>query len=154
MTTPTGTITLSNVNTELGLSSSAQISMSLSSVRGLAGVPSGAISMSNLRGKSYITFNPAPGDVYQYATMPGSVGLYFNCSTPVTWTYTFTSNHSFITNSNFSPYGLVSTSFGAFISLYSPYTLGLNYGKAEGVIVATKNGVTVGSWNYLLELIR
>lgn len=52
MTTPTGQISLADVNTELGYSSTAQIGMNDSAVRTLAGVPSGAISMQNLQGKS------------------------------------------------------------------------------------------------------
>jgi hypothetical protein len=43
---------MSQVNTELGRSSSATISLGESAVRTLAGVPSGAISFQNLRGKS------------------------------------------------------------------------------------------------------
>lgn len=49
-----GPISLSQVNAELGLSSSASISLGSASVRGLAGVASGAISMSNLYGKSNV----------------------------------------------------------------------------------------------------
>lgn len=52
MALPTGTISMSQVNTELGRSSTATISLGESAVRTLAGVPSGAISMDNLRGKS------------------------------------------------------------------------------------------------------
>ncbi len=47
-----GPISLSQVNTELGLSSTATISMGNSNVRTLFGVPSGAISMSNGYGKA------------------------------------------------------------------------------------------------------
>lgn len=43
---------MSQVNTELGYSSTATISLNQTAVRTLAGVPSGAISMSNLKGKS------------------------------------------------------------------------------------------------------
>jgi len=43
---------MSQVNSELGYTSTALISLNDSAVRNLAGVPSGAISMSNLQGKS------------------------------------------------------------------------------------------------------
>lgn len=53
MTLPSsGAISLSQVNTELNQSSTGQISLGDANVRALAGVPSGAISMSNLHGKS------------------------------------------------------------------------------------------------------
>jgi hypothetical protein len=54
MTTPTGTISLSDVNVELGRSSTANISMNEAAVRTLAGVGGSGtvISMDNLRGKS------------------------------------------------------------------------------------------------------
>lgn len=52
MTTPSGTISLSDVNIELGLAATTIISMNQSNVRSLAGVPSGQISMSNLQNKS------------------------------------------------------------------------------------------------------
>ena len=47
-----GAISLSQVNTELGLASTSAISLNQSNVRNLAGAPSGAISMSQLHGKS------------------------------------------------------------------------------------------------------
>lgn len=54
MPTPTGTISLSDVNIELGFSSTATISMDTAAVRTLAGVGGSgtAISMDNLRGKT------------------------------------------------------------------------------------------------------
>ncbi len=56
MTLPVGQISLGQVNTELGLSSTTTISLNQASVRALAGVPSGQIAMSNLQGKSNISY--------------------------------------------------------------------------------------------------
>lgn len=52
MATPSGTISLNNVNVELGLAGTTTISMNQANVRALAGVPSGAISMQDLQNKS------------------------------------------------------------------------------------------------------
>lgn len=52
MATPSGTIGLSDVNIELGYPSTDLISMNDAAVRTLADVPSGTISMDDLRGKS------------------------------------------------------------------------------------------------------
>ena len=57
MTLPSsGAISLSNVNTEIGYSATATISMNDAAIRGLAAVASGAISMSNFYGKSNIRY--------------------------------------------------------------------------------------------------
>jgi hypothetical protein len=56
MTTPSGTITMANVNTELGRSTTASVNMNETAVRALARVASGAISMDNLRNKKFIDF--------------------------------------------------------------------------------------------------
>ncbi len=62
MTLPvSGPISLNAVNVELQLSGTTTISLNQSNVRTLAGVPSGAISMSNLYGKAY--------------TVPGNSGI-------------------------------------------------------------------------------
>ena len=62
MTLPTGAISLSQVNTELGVSpSSTTINMGSTAVRTLAGQPSGAIAMSDLQGASNAQFVAATG---------------------------------------------------------------------------------------------
>lgn len=105
MTTPTGQISLNDVNVELGKSGTTTIALGNSDVRSLAGVASGAISMNNLRGVSgtvniSYTFSSNTADaslnlsaisgysagksnitvtinsgVYLYATSTGSYGL-------------------------------------------------------------------------------
>ena len=69
MPTPSGQISLDDVNSELGISSGTQINMNATAVRGLAGVPTGAITMSNLQNKSN-----APSDV-DYLIIAGGGGI-------------------------------------------------------------------------------
>lgn len=63
MTLPVGTISMSQVNTELGLASTTNISLNQANVRTLAGVGGSGtiISMDDLRGKTYfaLAFSPA-----------------------------------------------------------------------------------------------
>lgn len=54
MALPTGTIAMSDVNTELGRAWNQRIDLNDGQVRSLAGRPSGTISLSDLRGKSNI----------------------------------------------------------------------------------------------------
>ena len=61
MTTPSGQISLDDVNVELDIASGTQIAMGQANVRTLAEVPSGAISMSDLQGKSNAQFVVATG---------------------------------------------------------------------------------------------
>jgi hypothetical protein len=98
MALPTTTISMSQVNTELGLTSTATISLNDAAVRSLAGVASGAISMDNLRGKSAATIslnNETVNDLsfggiaqaYYYLTSGGLVQLSTqpNGASPVTF---------------------------------------------------------------------
>lgn len=92
-----GAISLSNVNVELGRSSTAQISLGETAVRNLAGVASGAISLSNLYGKSNVSFTPSGGTsaaspeyVGSYEFYPTSASILIACTQTATWTWTRT----------------------------------------------------------------
>jgi hypothetical protein len=83
---------MSQVNTELGRSATATISLNESAVRSLAGVPSGAISMDNLRGKSSVTFTPDGGTssgspVVLSDTQMFSASVSIECSAQAVWTW-------------------------------------------------------------------
>lgn len=94
MTLPaSGQISISQVSVELGRASNATTSLGESEVRTLAGVPSGAISMSNLWGKSNVAFTPDGGTT---AGSPialedvniGSASITIYCTTSAVWTWT------------------------------------------------------------------
>lgn len=93
MTLPsTGSLSISQVNTELGRSSGATTSLGETTVRSLAAVASGAIGMSNLQGKSAgaapTTYSPVAG-TYSVDGM-GSASFSITASAATTWTYTKT----------------------------------------------------------------
>ena len=89
---------MSDVNTELGRSSAANISLNETAVRTLAGVASGTISMDNLRGKSNApTFTPDGGASAGSAVVLEDLGdsgraatVTISCSESAVWTYTRT----------------------------------------------------------------
>lgn len=72
MTLPVGTISMSQVNVELGQSATQIISLNDANVRSLAEVPSGTISMSNLQGKSAV---PAIGQPWKGGFYAGKMSL-------------------------------------------------------------------------------
>jgi len=80
MVLPTGTISMSQVNTELGRASTASINLNEAAVRSLAGVPSGAISMNDLRGKgsavsvAYVSGAGSTGNATTYSFSSVSIG--------------------------------------------------------------------------------
>lgn len=84
MTLPTGSISMSQVNSELQRSATQHISLDDGQVRQLAGVGGGAISMSQLRGKSWLTFSSPPGQVEDQTV----VSFTITSNLPVSWSYT------------------------------------------------------------------
>ena len=98
MALPTTTISMSQVNTELGRSATASISLNESAVRTLAGVASGTISMDNLRGKSNApTFEPDGGAssgsavlLEDYTSGGLAATVTISCSVQAVWTFTRT----------------------------------------------------------------
>ena len=97
MALPTTTISMSQVNTELGRSATASINLNETAVRTLAGVASGAISMDNLRGKSSYTapvYTPwsggATAGTAEYASNDVSyqeAEISISANKNVTWSY-------------------------------------------------------------------
>jgi hypothetical protein len=73
MTLPTGTITMAQVNTELSNPSTSTISLNDTDVRSLASIPSGTISMDDLRGTSaYTGITATGGSTFTIPSYPGS----------------------------------------------------------------------------------
>lgn len=151
MPTPTGTISMSDVNTELGRSSTANISLNETAVRTLAGVASGTISMDNLRGKSNApaaTFSPDGGTSagtavflsdYTAEPSPSSVSIIISCSASATWTVTRSGT-----------FGVPAT--GTYTGTERSFNLitGATYRATTWTVSATANGVT-RYWTVQLE---
>lgn len=86
------TIQMSQVNTELGFSSTRQTQLGESAVRTLAGVPSGQIAFSNLHGKSNFT-RTWTGDTWSPVRLAAiTAGYYFNSDGTVNRTRTGSAN--------------------------------------------------------------
>ena len=74
MTLPaSGAISFGDVNTELGLSATAQISLNDAAVRGLFGIASGAIDMNTGHGKSNLPAAPTMGSAYKGGYFGGRI---------------------------------------------------------------------------------
>lgn len=113
MATPSGTISLSNVNTELGFSPTALITMNDAAVRTLAGVPSGLISMQNLQNKSNrvaytITISASANNYNTYPNRgpqydPGKSDITYSINPGVDISSTSTGSAAFLVPSEFNP---------------------------------------------------
>jgi len=134
-----GAISLGNVNTELGRSSTATISLGETAVRNLAGVSSGAIALSNLYGKSNVAFTPNGGTsagspVYlnDFGLLSASVTI--SCTQSATWTWSKTGTG-----------GSASVSNGGSASSITFSNSTTNFGgtkSAEFTVSATAGGIT------------
>lgn len=90
----TGPISLGAVAAELGRSVGSTISLGEAAVRNLAGVPTGAISLSQLYGKSSLSFSPAGGTSSAAAVLlsdwnagGGTASVTITCSQPAVWVH-------------------------------------------------------------------
>ena len=99
-----GAISLSQVNSELGKSATAAITMNDSAVRSLAGVSSGAIAMSNLHGKSSVVAPTISASPTSMTNTSGTTTRYVNLtlggtspSTSGTWVSAIYSGYARIT---------------------------------------------------------
>jgi hypothetical protein len=134
---------MSQVNTELGYSSTATIGLNDTAVRSLAGVPSGTISMSDLWGKSS---GPTPqfnngGEIGGTVNNLTSYGVYivFNTDGTITYTY-FNSLNGSAPTEYCTPTG---GGAGNGLEFYLNYaTFGLYYGG--GTFQAEFNGSGIG----------
>jgi len=84
-----------SINLELGRSATAQSNLNESDLRTLAGVASGAISLSNFYGKANVAFTPDGGAsagtavfLSMMATYPDVVAVTIECNQSAIWTWT------------------------------------------------------------------
>ena len=147
MTLPTGTISMSQVNVELQLSATTPISLNQASVRLLADVPSGTISMNNLRGKTYrYLFTPTiSANTANYNLKAAAIAAGWNQVLPLGATVTI--------NAGVSVYATTTGGYafdtGATFPLNSTLAL-VNNGTIQGMGGAGGNGwVNGGVSDYL-----
>lgn len=154
MTLPaSGTITFNNVNVELGVSGTTTRSLNDSTVRTLAAVPSGAISMSNLHGKSAYT---AP--VWNYAagthniSTAGAAVANITCTKNVTWSYTTSGDTGELSISLGS--GTSGTALDiSLVTRTDPFEPDVYYTTSASVTLSATDGTTTRNWIFNLTAI-
>lgn len=90
----TGAISLSAVAAEIGRAAGSAISLGETAVRNLAGVATGAISLSQLYGKSSVTFSPVGGassatpvPLSDWRSGGGSAQVTITCTQTAVWVH-------------------------------------------------------------------
>jgi hypothetical protein len=90
----TGPISLGNVGTELGRAAGTTTSLVETAVRNLAGIAPGAITLSNLFGKSSVAFTPSGGllsgssvALNDWAVGLGIATVTIQCTQSAVWTW-------------------------------------------------------------------
>lgn len=138
MTLPTsGNISMSMVAQELGISA-AGLNLNDSRVRGLAGRPSGSISMADLRGKSAYT----PMSLGLHSNENGSVMAWYPTSTGRVSAYIYNCGITAIISGGVAPYTCVftkSNSFGVLTSngIYANWAVPIPRFAGEGYVVSS-----------------
>lgn len=164
MPTPTGTISLSDVNTELGYSSNSPISMNDAAVRSLAGVGGSGtiITMDNLRGKSNLSaalpqYNPGTYDVdiesmvsnnYETYTQSNAEIVLSSDGSGVYRTYNSYTGYNNVSSFTWKTGGGSVSDYYAYFALSSGV---LDYGTANTALVLSSTrtfGVTMSAYSY------
>lgn len=147
MTLPVGTISMSQVNVELGLSATATISLNQSNVRTLAGVPSGTISMDNLRGKTNEFALTISTDQVDANLRTLAINAGWNGTIPVRATINAGVFISGSVPGNSTPALTINGSFPNGVSLINNGTIAGDGGNggAGGAAAQSTSGTTVGS---------
>ena len=146
-----GAISIANINTELGVASTTTRSLNDSAARTLAGVASGAISMSNFYGKSNapaVTFTPnggassgTPVDLSSVSDTSAAT-VTISCSASASWTWTRGTylGGSTVTVGGVGQSTISGTASGTSISFQ--VGLGLNSRNTTWTVSGTSGGVT------------
>ncbi len=137
-----------SINLELGRSATAQSNLNESALRTLAGVASGAISLSNFYGKANVAFTPDGGAsagaavfLSNLAGYPDQASVTIECNQSATWTWT--KSGTFGTASVAS--GSSSTSISFVMS-----SSNTNFRSTTYTVSATAGGIT-RYWSVQLE---
>jgi hypothetical protein len=157
MTLPVGTISLGDVNVELGRSATAEISMNDAALRALAGVASGAIGMSSLQGKANAFVNTISSNQnnlslrdYMLANgWNGSSAATITVASGVTISATSTGSYAMTISGSF-PGGLTLINSGAIQGMggaggTGPVADGYNAGAAGGPGLLVQSAVSINN---------